>query len=171
MSARIEGLGELRRSFTSLTEDMHLRVSRRMVASAGGIVRKEARTLAQQQGLRMTGSMIRNIAIKREKTPEGVTQYHLGVRHGKDLGKSAARQLVVAKNGRVVNAYVDDPFYWRFLEKGRNVYHGDGKRKRGIKSRIEATPFIAPALVNRQAEAIEAMAARLLTAIRKANGQ
>jgi len=66
---------------------------------------------------------------------------------------------------------VNDPFYWRFLERGRNVYQGDGKRRRGVKSRVEATPFIAPALVNKQAEAIDAMAARLLTAIRKANGQ
>ncbi len=171
MSARIEGLGELRRSFTSLTEDMHLRVSRRMVASAGGIVRKEARTLAQQQGLRLTGALIRNIAIKREKTPEGVTQYHLGVRHGKDLGKSAPRQLVVGKNGRIVNAYVDDPFYWRFLEKGRNIFRGKGRRGRELKGRVAATPFIAPALENKQAEAIEAMAARLRTAIKKANGQ
>jgi len=171
MSARIEGLGELRRSFVSLSEDMHTNVSRRMVASAGGIVRKEARALAQQQGLRLTGAMIANIAIKRERTPEGVTQYHLGVRSGKDLGKRAARQLVVGKNGKIVNAYVNDPFYWRFLERGRNVYHGDGKRRRGVKSRIEATPFIAPALTNKQTEALDAMAARLQAAIRKANGQ
>jgi HK97 gp10 family phage protein len=171
MATRIKGLGGLRRSFVSLSDDMHLRVSRRMVASAGGIVRKEARTLAQQQGLRLTGSMIANIAIKRERTPEGVTQYHLGVRSGKDLGRGAQRKLIVGKNGRIVNAYVNDPFYWRFLERGRKVYHGDGKRRRGIRSVVEATPFIAPALINKQAEALEAMAARLSTAIRKANGQ
>ncbi|TWI65172.1 HK97 gp10 family phage protein [Pseudoduganella lurida] len=171
MSARMEGLGELRTAFGAVKEDMRLRTSRLMVASGGGVIRKESRSLAQRQGLKMTGALIKNIVIKRERTPDGLTQYNLGVRHGRHMGRNAARQLVVAKNGRVISAVVDDPFYWWFLEKGRNVYHGDGKRRRGVKSRVEATPYIAPALDNKRAEAVEAMATRLAAAIRKANGQ
>jgi hypothetical protein len=37
--------------------------------------------------------------------------------------------------------------------------------------RVEATPFIAPALDNRHQDAIDAMARRLETAIRKANSK
>ncbi|KQV78476.1 hypothetical protein ASD15_21935 [Massilia sp. Root351] len=170
MSGRLEGLGELRRAFAGVADDMRTRTSRLMVASGGGILRKEARNLALAQGLKLTGALVRNIAIKRERTPDGVTQYNLGVRYGRDMGRKAAKQLVVGKNGRVVSVYVNDPFYWRFLEKGRNVYHGDGKRRRGVKNQVEATPFIAPALENKRADAIEAMANRLAAAIRKANG-
>ena len=43
------------------------KTARRMVATAGGIVRKEAKALALSQGLKQTGSLIKNIAIKREK--------------------------------------------------------------------------------------------------------
>lgn len=169
-SERISGLGELRSAFAEISDDMKTKTSRQMVAAAGGVLRKEARNLAQGQGLRLTGALIRNIAIKREKTPEGLTQYHLGVRHGRDMGRSAEKKLVVGKNGRVTSVYVNDPFYWSFLEKGRNVYGGNGRRKRSsLVGRVEATPFIAPALENKQQDAIDAMTARLLKAIEKAN--
>ena len=170
MAGTIEGLGELRGAFQGVRDDMRLRTSRLMVAAAGGVVRKEARSLAQTQGLRLTGALIKNIVIKRERSPEGVTQYNLGVRHGRAMGRNAAKKLVVGKNGRVTSVYVNDPFYWWFLEKGRNVYRGNGRRKRdGATRRVQATPFIAPALHNRQQEAIDAMARRLEAAIRKAN--
>lgn len=170
MSARIEGLGQLRQSFQVIATDMRTRTSRVMVASAGGVLRKEARNLAQAQGLRLTGALIQNIVIKREKTPDGVSQYHLGVRHGREMGRKAERKLVIAKNGRVTSVVVNDPFYWLFLEKGRNVYPGNGRRKRdGAKSRVDATPFIAPALENKRQDAIEAMAVRLAKEIEKAN--
>lgn len=172
MSTRIEGLGELRHAFRRVAQDMQQRTSRQMVASAGGVLRKEARTLAQQQGLKLTGALIKNIAIKRERTPQGVTQYHLGVRHGKDLGNNAAKKLVLnPKTGRITSVYINDPFYWWFLEKGRNVYRGDGKRRRGVKRRVEATPFLAPALQNKKAEAIEAMVKRLEVAMRRTSGR
>lgn len=170
MSERIDGLGDLRAGFAGLAVGMRTRTSRLMVAAAGGVLRKEARGLAQAQGLRLTGALIKNIVIKREKTPDGVTQYNLGVRHGRDLGRKAAKKLVVGKSGRIVSVYVDDPFYWWFLEKGRNIYAGNGRRKRdGVRSKVEATPFIAPALENRRADAIEAMAARLIKDIARAN--
>lgn len=172
MTTRIDGLSELRRAFGNVGQDMKLRTSRAMVAGAGGVLRKEARALAQQQGLKLTGALIRNIVIKRERTPEGLAQYNLGVRHGKALGKNAEKKLVLnPKTGRVTSVYINDPFYWWFLEKGRNVYHGDGKRRRGVKNRVEATPFIAPALQNKHAEAIDAMGRRLDAAIRRANRQ
>ncbi|MGZ9027377.1 MAG: HK97-gp10 family putative phage morphogenesis protein [Telluria sp.] len=169
---RIEGLGDLRSSFAGVKNDMRLRTSRLMVAAAGGVLRTEARRLARDQGLKRTGALIKNIVIKRERTPEGTTQYNLGVRHGRNLGKKAGKRLAVGKSGRVVVQYLDDPWYWLILESGRNVYAGNGKRRKrnAVKSTVPATPFIAPALVNKRADAIDAMATRLTTALRKANG-
>lgn len=172
MTQRMAGLGELRASFGTLKDDMRLRTSRLMVAGAGGVLRKEARGLAQAQGLRLTGALINNIVIKRERTPDGIAQYNLGVRHGRSMGRNAPRRLVVGKNGRVVSVVVNDPFYWWFLEGGRNIYPGNGRRKRGsVKGRVEATPFLAPALENKRQDALDAMAARLAKAIERANRQ
>jgi HK97 gp10 family phage protein len=170
-STKIEGMSELRHAFADVRDDMKTRTSRLMVASAGGVLRKEARSLAQQQGLRKTGALIKNIVIKRERTPDGVTQYNLGVRHGRAMGRKAPSLLAVGKSGRVIRRYVDDPFYWWFLEAGRNLYHGNGRRRRGVRSRVEAMPYIAPALENKQAEALEAMATRLAAAIKRMNAK
>lgn len=170
---RIDGLDHLRKSFNGLAKDMQEKASRQMVAAAGGILRSEAKRLAQGQGLRKTGALIRNIAIKRERTADGVTQYNLGVRHGRNLGKKAEKRLKVGKSGRVVTEYLNNPFYWSFLEFGRNVYPGDGRRRRRVaaKSRVAATPFIAPALENKRDDALNAMATRLARLIDKANGK
>lgn len=168
---RIDGLGELRSAFAEVKDDMKTRTSRLMVASGGGILRKEARSLAQAQGLRRTGALIKNIVIKRERTPDGVTQYNLGVRHGRWMGRKAQSVLAVGKSGRVIRRYVDDPYYWWFLEAGRNVYHGSGKRRNQVRSRVDAMPYIAPALENKGADAIEAMANRLAAAIKRMNGK
>lgn len=181
---KIEGLKDLRTSFMFISEDMKLRTSRAMVVSAGSILKREAKALAQKQGLRKTGALIDNIAIKREKTPEGIAQYHLGVRHGRHLGSKAKKVLTVKASGRIGVKYVNDPFYWSYLEFGRNVYRGStrarveavgfNKRHRmkttkTVVNRTAATPFIAPALTNKRAEAIEAMQKRLQKTLEKAN--
>lgn len=177
---KIRGLEDLRNSFKLIGQDMEQRTSRAMVVAAGGVLKKEAKALAQKQGLRKSGATIDNIAIKREKTPEGIAQYNLGVRHGRDLGRKAKKVLTVKASGRVGTKYVNDPFYWSFLEFGRNIYRGtttarnmNSKRKR-IKTtknavgRVPATPFIAPSLTNKRAEAIEAMKKRLQKTLEKA---
>lgn len=156
MTAKIEGLTELRARFGAVKEDMKLRTSRGMVVSAGGVLKREAKRLAQSYGLRKTGALIANIAIKREKTPEGIAQYNLGVRHGRDLGRKAKKILAIGKSGRVVTKRLNDPYYWRFLEFTTKRRHG--------------TSIIGAALTNRRGEAIDAMQARLLLDLKKANG-
>lgn len=149
-NVRIFGIGDLSRKFAELAENMKQKTARRMVATAGGIVRKEAKALALSQGLKQTGSLIKNIAIKREKNvPEGVEQYNLGVRHGRELRRAKIDKLFLVKNksGRVVWKRVDDPFYWRFLEFGTK--------------QINPYRFIQQALNNKQQEAIDAMLSRL----------
>ena len=149
-NVQILGIGELSRKFSELAENMKQKTARRMVATAGGIVRKEAKALALSQGLKQTGALIKNTAIKREKNvPEGVEQYHLGVRHGRELRRAKIDKIFLVKNksGRVVWKRVDDPFYWRFLEFGTK--------------QINPYRFIQQALNNKQQEAIDAMLSRL----------
>ena len=158
MTVKIDGLGDLQKSFAGLRDDMKLKTSRRMVASGGGVLRKEARTIARNQGLKKTGALIRNIAIKRERrTPPGITQYHLGVRHGRDLGngKRVIKFLELSKTGRIVTRRQNDPFYWRFLEVGTK--------------HIKSHEFIQRALKNKRTEAIAAMSKKLQQEIVKAN--
>ncbi|MBY0474215.1 MAG: HK97 gp10 family phage protein [Nitrosomonas sp.] len=157
-NAEILGLGDLARNFKNLKSDMVVKTSRRMVASAGGVLRREARIIAQSLGLKKSGALIRNIAIKRERrAPAGTEQYNLGVRHGRDLGngKKVIKYLELGKSGRVVTRRANDPFYWKFLEfdiKHRN-----------------ATPFISKALDNKSQEAITAMEDRLNKDLEKYN--
>lgn len=202
MDNRIQGLDQLRASFDTLSEDMRTKTAFSMVVSAGGVLRTEAKRLAQSQGLRRTGALINNIVIKREKAaPDGTAQYHLGVRHGRALGRKAKKVLTVRKTGRIAVKYVNDPFYWRFLERGHKIVprsagqtgggttsfkvrQANGKivsrtkhwsassitgRRRLATRSVAATPFIEPALKNKQAEAIEAMKKRLAAIIAKAN--
>lgn len=153
MAVEIMGLGELRQDFQKLAQTMTHKTAPRMVLSGSKVLRKEARVLAQAQGLRQTGALLRNIAIKRERdVPQGVVQVNLGVRHGRDLGKRY-KQLAVGKSGRIVTAYKNNPYYWRFLELGTRHH--------------KAFPFIAPALASKRVQAIRAMGDQLKTELDK----
>lgn len=116
----IIGIEGLRGKFLELRQDMVQKTSRRMVAAAGSVLKKEAKAIAQAKGLRISGALIRNIAIKRERNaPEGTEQYNLGVRHGRDLGKRTTKYLAYSKRkGRVMIKRKEDPFYYRFIELG-----------------------------------------------------
>jgi len=118
----ILGIGEINRRINNLTEDMKRRTSARMVASAGTVLKREAKRIALSKGLKVSGDMIRNIAIKREsRVPLGVAQYHLGVRHGKALGKRARKEVYERQKGRLGVRYLNNPFYYRFVELGHKV--------------------------------------------------
>ena len=117
------GIEGLQAKFLELRQDMTIKTARRMVASAGTVLKKEAKAIAQSKGLQISGAMIRNIAIKRERNaPEGTEQYNLGVRHGRDLGKRHTKYLALSKRkGRVIIKRENDPFYWRFVELGHKI--------------------------------------------------
>ena len=154
----ILGIGDLQQSFRELKTGMETRTARAMVVAAGGVLKKAAKANAQAAGLKRTGSLIKNIAIKREpQAPAGTAQYHLCVRHGRNLTRKdkANSKLAVGKTGRIVKRYEDDPYYWRFPEFGT------------VKQR--ATPFLAPALEQGKTEAIDAMATRLQKELDKAS--
>jgi HK97 gp10 family phage protein len=154
----ILGIGELKASFAQLKSGMESRIARSMVVAAGGVIKRKAKANMQAQGLVRTGSMLRNVAIKREPSANsGTAQYHLGVRHGRSKTrkqKAAGSKLAIAKTGRIVRHYADDPYYWRFAEFGT--------------TRQLATPSLGPALEQGRTEAIDAMAARLQKELDKA---
>lgn len=157
MAANIQGIAELSQAFKALSFDMQKKVAPRMVAAAGGIIRKEAKTIAQAEGLRKTGAFINNIAIKREKgTGAGKIEYHVGVRHGRALGngKKVVKYLAVSTTGRIITKRQNDPFYWRFLEFGTKNIH--------------AHHVIGHAFDTRQKEALAAMETAMQKAIEKA---
>lgn len=178
----VDGVQRLHGAFLTHASDVDKRISRLMVVAGGRVVKNEAKRLALSYGLKRTGAMIANIAIKREtKAPAGTTQYNLGVRHGRDLGRKAVSVLKV-KGGRVITVKKDDPFYWIFHEfgwipRGRGARIRGGERRRAAQ-RAEAernglkrpgTPFIGPALENKRGEAVDAMEARLAAEIAKVN--
>ena len=156
MADNIIGIADLTAKLKKL-DGMSKNTAAKMVASAGAVIRKEAKSIAQSKGLRKTGSLIKNIAIKRERNvPQNTVQYNVGVRHGRDFGKrkNVVKYLAVGRRGRIVTRYKDDPFYWRFLEFGTK--------------HITARPFIAPALERKRTEAVKAMEAVLDKEILKA---
>ena len=119
------GIGDMRAGFERVREDMRKRTSRRMLVAAGGVLKGKAKVIALANGSRRTGAMIKNIAIKRETSaPAGTEQYHLGVRHGRNLtakAKKSGAHLAVSKKGRIVKRYEDDRYYWRWVELGHKV--------------------------------------------------
>lgn len=171
----MEGISK---NIKKIKSDMRIKVSRRMVASAGGVLRKEAKLLAKRHGFNQSGALIRNIAIKREtKSPSGTEQYNLGVRHGKNLTKKnkAGKFLALNRNSRVVTRFVNDPFYWWFLERGHKVVTRSTqgltqKARRGNATRfVKGKSFIEQAFKNKRRQAVAAMSDQLQKEIEKAN--
>ena len=175
----IQGLGELKANFAKLAQGMETRISRAMVVAGGQLLKKEAKALALGYGYNKTGALVKNIAIKREPSaPAGTAQYHLGVRHGRNLTKKQKTTgKLKVRGGRIRVA--DDPFYWRFLEfgwipRGRGQALKGGKRKKDAQRardagrKIAGRSFIGKALENKRNEAIDAMGARLQRELDKA---
>lgn len=149
MGGEVIGIKDLLSTMQRLNVQMTTKTGARMVAAAGGVIRKEAKAIAQSKGLRKSGSMISNIAIKREKNaPSGTVQYNVGVRHGRDFArrnKNVVKYLAVGRRGRIVTRYKNDPYYWKFIHFGTKY--------------IKPVPFIVDALNNKRLAAIAAMEA------------
>lgn len=120
----ILGIGAMSQNFRALRTGMETRVARLMVVAAGGVLKKKAKAIAQANGSVRSGAMVKNIAIKREPSaPAGSVEYHMGVRNGGQLTKKqkSTAKLAVNSVGRIVKKYQDDPYYWRWVERGHRV--------------------------------------------------
>ncbi|MGE0803091.1 MAG: HK97-gp10 family putative phage morphogenesis protein [Lautropia sp.] len=132
--AEVFGIEELAKSFEMIRDDMQQMGARRIASAGARVIREAAKGNAQRLGLRKSGAMINNIAIKREPTGVGIAQYHVGVRHGRNVSekKKGASKFVVKKGGRIYVRRVNDPFYWRFLELDRKfVNRASGSTETG----------------------------------------
>ncbi|WP_313074458.1 HK97-gp10 family putative phage morphogenesis protein [Melaminivora sp.] len=169
----ILGIGDMQQRYGRVRDAIRTRTSRRMLVAAGNVLKRKAKAIALANGSRRTGAMVKNIAIKRETAaPPGTEQYHLGVRHGRNLSakaRSKGERLAVNGRGRIVKRYADDPYYWRWVELGHNVVPRKAangstslrQRRKSPTHTVPAKPFIAPALEQGRAEALQAMNERL----------
>lgn len=164
------GIGEMRAEFTRVRTDMQKRVARKVVVAGGRVLKAEAIAIATANGSKVSGDMIKNIAIKREsKAPQGTEQIHLGVRHGREQTKKVRSQgnktLAVNGQGRVVTRRDNDPYYWRFVELGHKIVprrsasgsRSIRKRRQEAVAHVAPKPFIQPALERKRTQAIDAM--------------
>jgi HK97 gp10 family phage protein len=138
------GVSELKASLGALNKEMQVKAARSATAQAAGIVRRQAVSNVRAEGLVLTGAFAKNVSIKREAARPGLTQYNVGVRHGRHIKGDKTVVIKAIRRGKLVKKYVNDPFYWRFLEFGT---------KRGIRARH----VIGRAFDSRRGDALEKM--------------
>ncbi len=169
---QILGIADLRKNFEAAAKDSP-RLARRAVVAGGRILKDEARSIARANGSIRTGVMVENIAIKREsRAGQGVEQYNLGVRRGKDQSKkvraAGTSKLKVNADGRIQRVRDNNPYYWGWVELGHKTVARRSNTKRGrsgiAKRRaqsngwVNARPFIGPALERKRSQVLQAMA-------------
>ncbi len=123
--ADVKGLAELSQKFRSLGRDMETRTARLVVAAAGRVLKTAAISNARANGSVISGVMIKNIVFKHERqTAAGTAQVNLGVRHGA-RGQSKKQRAVNKRlrvvGGRVMVEYVNNPYYFRWVETGHRI--------------------------------------------------
>lgn len=149
--AEIQGVDELLKNFRALHDDLKMKAASAAVAGGARLVANEAKKNAQSQGLELSGALLENIAIKREKTGRDKIQYNVGVRHGSK--SKNARKIVQYRYTRKVVTYENDPFYWWFHEFGT--------------SKMPARPFMRPAFEANVEKIKQTMANRLRSSIER----
>jgi hypothetical protein len=177
MANTISGIDAFSAKISLFKDDLQKKVAFSAALAGANVIKRGAISIATAKGLRLTGALINNIAVKRERDPPPSTaQYNLGVRHGRDLGSKARVEYAVRADGSIRKVYVDDPFYWWYLEFGtkpheqaaprgrRLALEAGGKTVFAMKVRnpgIQATPFIGPSFESNSDAALSAMAARV----------
>lgn len=148
MGSGVRGLQELLGNLEGLNVSVRT-ASRGAVNAAAQVVKIQAIENARAQGLVSTGALVDNIAVKRQAgTPDGWTEYHVGVRHGREA-KNAQKIAVRGADGKVRYEYVDDPFYWFFWEFGHyNVF---------LRRHVAARAFMRPAMLSTQGRLLGVM--------------
>ncbi|MEW9584328.1 HK97-gp10 family putative phage morphogenesis protein [Paraburkholderia sp. DGU8] len=179
----ISGLQAFNGAIATLKDDMQKKVAFSAALIGANVIKREAKAIALSKGLEQSGALLNNIAVKREANPPlGVAQYNLGVRHGRELGSNAKVVFSVRADGSIRKTYVDDPFYWWYLEFGTKphaerggsgrklAFEADGSPVFALKVSnpgIQPMPFIGPAFERKGDEALQAMSDRVAQFIEK----
>lgn len=174
---------DLRTAFAELTGTLKKKLLRQALAAGAKLVKQEAQRLAPVLRLpvyrggklyRKPGTVKKAIAVRTSKIAKrkGAVGVFVNVRPAKGAKFKNGALLSASKRGA---ASPDDPFYWRWLEFGRQARGAGGvkKTKKGTKS-VRAVGAIAPARFLQRAadklpEALKAFEAALVPAIEKAN--
>jgi HK97 gp10 family phage protein len=154
----MRGLQELLQTLDELNVSV-TSAARGATNAAAQEVKKQAVANARAQGLVNTGALVNNIAVKRERgTPANITEYHIGVRHGKEA-KGAQKIAVRGRDGSIQFEYVNDPFYWWFWELGHyNVL---------LRRHVAARAFLRPAMASKAPDLLEVMRKQLAERIER----
>lgn len=122
MTVTVTGLPDLKRAFEGIKADLRRRILRNALAAGARLVRNEARRLTPvlQAPVRRNGVLIRK---------PGTVRNAISVRTSKRASKAGhvgvfvnvrpAKGLTRTKLSRRGANSPDDPFYWRWLEFGR----------------------------------------------------
>jgi HK97 gp10 family phage protein len=147
----VKGLAELERKMRELTDKVQGQMLRQAVNAGAQIVKKAARDKVPVD----TGLLRRNIVVgrSRRQSAPGRETYNVFVKKEK---RTYADTRANRRKNRVGKKYeVQGPaYYWRFLEFGTK--------------KMQARPFLRPALVSNQQAAINAIREKLASGILKA---
>lgn len=161
LTVQVSGMKELGAALQALDQKLSAKIARRAVARGAGIIRAEARARARAQGLVNSGALVKNIALKRQTgTARTWTEYHVGVRHGKEL-RNAKKIQIRGQDGKTRTIYENDPFYWWFWEFG----HQNAFLRRRV-----ARPFLRPAWEAKREAAAQMIRDTLAAELLKARG-
>lgn len=140
----MKGIPELKRALAGVVPALRRRALRNALAAAARLVRDEARrntpvisagALAVQKGHRKPGTVKRAISVRTSKVAKrnGDVGVFVNVRPAKNA---------VFKNGVQLSAKTkgakspDDPYYWRWLEFGRQARSASGARMRVKRDKV-----------------------------------
>lgn len=160
-SVHIKGIDTLVEELKKLPEEFGQRKGSSAVFRASKIIQQAAKSYAAGRGLRLSGALIENIAVKRDRTGnKNLISYHVGVRHGRNAYKAgtAYKEITRRKGGKGLKVrYVNDPFYW--------WYHEFGAPGRNIPAR----PFLRPAFESNKVIAFQEMIRFLERSVKQLN--
>lgn len=115
VTVQVNGLAQLQRSLRELGENIEAKVIRSALSSTAATVRNAARANFLADWNPESKTISNNIVLRRARTSrKSLTRYTVGVRAGR-FAKPTPQKQRGPRGGLV---YVNDPFYWRFLEFG-----------------------------------------------------
>ncbi|MGI4856753.1 MAG: HK97-gp10 family putative phage morphogenesis protein [Janthinobacterium lividum] len=178
MTKSIDGLEAFIDGLRSIKGNLRCKVAFSAALAGANVIKRRAKRNAITLGLRQSGALINNIAVKREReAPDGRAQYNLGVRHGRELGSKARVTYSIRADGSIRKQYVDDPFYWWYDEFGTKRHVVKGRKGRAVAFQgrrgvvvqrqvvhpgVTPRPFIGPAVASEGDAAVKAMQDRVL---------
>ena len=137
IEVRVSGLEELRAQLKALPDKLRRRALRNALAAGARVVRDEAQrqapVLKQSDRRRQAGTVRNAIQVRTSKQARSAGDVGVFVNVRPLTGKQIT--AFKASSGRKGAANPKDPFYWRWLEFGRQGRAGQSSRDAGLQYR------------------------------------